>query len=63
VTADNRDAALAYQVGLGLSFKMNESFLLDLGYKMLGIVEPNIGNLDPDYLTMHNGNAGFRFLF
>lgn len=61
--ADNRDSALAYQFGLGMSFNMSENTKFDIGYKMLGVVEANLGPLDPDYLVMHNGNAALRFLF
>ena len=38
IGADNRDAALAYQVGLGLSFNLSESTKFDVGYKLLGVV-------------------------
>jgi opacity protein-like surface antigen len=60
---DNRDGAFAYQLGIGVSFNMSENTKFDVGYKMLGIVEPNLGPLDPDYVVMHNGNAALRFLF
>ncbi len=63
LSADNRDGALAYQLGLGLSFNLSENTKFDVGYKLLGVVEPNLGPLDPDYLVMHNGNAALRFLF
>ena len=61
--ADNRDNPFAYQLGLGLSFNLKENTKLDIGYKLLGVVEPNLGPLDPDYVLLHNGNAALRFLF
>ena len=60
---DNRDTALAYQLGFGLSFNMGKNTQLDVGYKMLSVVEPNLGPIDQDYLVLHNGNAAIRFLF
>ncbi len=63
LVANNRDGALAYQLGLGLSFNMSENTQFDIGYKLLGVVEPNLGPLDPDYVVLHNGNAALRFLF
>ena len=53
----------SYQLGAGVSFYINENTQLDLGYKLLGFVEPNLGPLDPDYMVLHSGNAGLRFLF
>ena len=63
LVADNSDGAFAYQLGLGLSFNMSENTQFDIGYKLLGVVESNLGPIDPDYFIMHNGNAALRFLF
>lgn len=63
IIGENRDGALAYQLGLGLSFNMSENTKFDVGYKMLSVVEPNLGPIDPDYVVLHNGNAALRFLF
>ncbi len=64
LSADTRDSALAGQFGLGFSFSVNENTRFDIGYRLLGIVEPDTGPLESaDYLLMHSGNAALRFLY
>jgi len=60
---DASDNAFAYQFGLGLTMNLSENTKLDLGYKLLGLAEPNLGQVDPNYFLFHNGNAAFRFVF
>ncbi|PLX98650.1 MAG: hypothetical protein C0623_11615 [Desulfuromonas sp.] len=60
---ENRDGAAVIQLGIGLNFNISENLELDLGYKAMSVVEPNLGPINPSYLTTHNGNLAFRFLY
>ncbi len=62
--AGNDAFTFAYQLGVGLTLNTSNSFVIDLGYRLLGTNSVNFGGgTKADYLLFHNANVGFRFLF
>ena len=63
ILTDGEDNAFAYQFGLGLTFNMSENTKLDLGYRLLGYAEAELGSTTQESTALHSGNAALRFIF
>jgi opacity protein-like surface antigen len=67
----NAGMGLAYQLGAGLKFDLNESLAVDLGYRFKNIVGANIpasgflagGSFDINDLSSHNVQLGLTYSF
>lgn len=64
---DDSNSQLAYQVGLGLAWKLSDHWALDVGYRYYGTTDPEFTkkdgtNLDYEY-TSHRVLAGLRLNF
>lgn len=60
--SDEDDTVLAYQVGLGVGFALNDKMTLDLGYRYMGTSDPDFNGTEATYAS-HNVLAGLRFSF
>ena len=63
VLAGNDAFTFAYQLGAGLTLNTSDSFVIDLGYKLLGTNSVDFGETKADFIMFQNVNLGFRFLF
>ena len=64
---DDQDWQFAYQVGLGLGYELNKSFIIDLGYRYFATLKPKFadagGNeLEADY-SHHSVQLAIRYNF
>jgi opacity protein-like surface antigen len=53
----------AYQLGAGLTLNTSDSFVIDLGYRLLGTNKINFGGTTTDAFVFQNANVGLRWLF
>jgi opacity protein-like surface antigen len=64
---DDKDSKLAYQFGAGLKYRLNERFIIDLGYRYFATLEPDladvVGNaLEVDY-SHQSVQVGITYTF
>jgi opacity protein-like surface antigen len=59
------DIGLAYQVGAGVAYHINDNWHIDLKYRFMSVVDVNgfgIDNLNPEFAS-HNVFVGLRYRF
>jgi len=60
---DESDLVPVYQIGLGLSYKFDRTWMADLGYKLFLTGEPQyMSDVDGEYLS-HKISIGLRYFF
>lgn len=62
VTLSNDDTVLAYQIGVGGSYAVNDTWDFTAGYRYLGSADPEFGNVDSEF-DGHDVRIGFRYNF
>ena len=60
---DESDSVFAYQVGLGLSYAMNDNITWDLKYRYLGTSDLEVAGVGDVEYSAHSLNLGLRFNF
>ena len=56
---DNTDWRLAYQAGIGLGYKLNETFVIDLGYRYFATSDPELSDVERNDIKMDNSHDSF----
>lgn len=59
---DSNDSAFAYQVGAGISYAINEKFILDLKYRYHDIAELDFDGIKIDFAN-HDAYVGLSYYF
>jgi len=57
------DNATSFQLCAGVSLNLGENTQFDLGYKLLGISEADLGSTNQEQMYMNNATLALRFLF
>lgn len=59
---DSSDSAFAYQIGAGISYSINEKFIIDLKYRYHDIAELDFDGIKIDFAN-HDAYVGLRYCF
>lgn len=59
----NDALTFAYQLGAGLTLNTSDSFVIDIGYRLLGTNNIDFGTTTTDAFVFQNANVGLRWLF